>query len=41
MHKYRQAMVIPGRDVLTDTVEVDETFVAGQDWAIRTTITPS
>jgi transposase-like protein len=29
MHKFRRAMVIPGRDVLTGTVEVDETFVGG------------
>ena len=29
MHKFRRAMVVPGRDVLTGTVEVDETFVGG------------
>ncbi len=29
LHKLRRAMVRPGRDRLTDTVEVDETFVGG------------
>lgn len=29
MHKFRRAMVVPGRDVLSGTVEVDETFVGG------------
>ena len=29
MHKFRRAMVVPGRDLLRGTVEVDETFVVG------------
>ncbi|SDN96379.1 Transposase zinc-ribbon domain-containing protein [Cryobacterium flavum] len=29
MHKLRRAMVVPERDLLTGTVEVDETFVGG------------
>lgn len=29
MHKLRRAMVIPGRELLSGTVEVDETFVGG------------
>lgn len=29
MHKFRRAMVVPGREVLTGTVEVDETFIGG------------
>jgi hypothetical protein len=29
MHRFRTAMVRPGRDLLTGTVEVDETFVGG------------
>ena len=31
MHKLRRAMVRPGRDPLQGTVEVDETFVGGED----------
>jgi transposase-like protein len=31
MHKLRRAMVRPGRDPLHGTVEVDETFVGGED----------
>jgi transposase-like protein len=31
MHKLRRAMVRPGRDPLRGTVEVDETFVGGED----------
>lgn len=29
MHKFRRAMVVPGRDLLHGTVELDETFVDG------------
>jgi hypothetical protein len=29
LHKLRRAMVRPGRDLLTDAVEVDETYVGG------------
>ena len=29
MHKFRRAMVVPGRDLLHGTVELDETFVGG------------
>jgi transposase-like protein len=29
LHKLRRAMVVPGRDMLTGPVEVDETFVGG------------
>jgi hypothetical protein len=29
MHKFRRAMVVPGRDLLHGTVEVDETYVGG------------
>lgn len=31
MHKLRRAMVRPGREKLTDIVEVDETCVGGED----------
>jgi hypothetical protein len=31
LHKLRRAMVIPGRDLLTGDVEVDETFVGGDE----------
>ena len=31
MHKLRRAMVRPGRDKLSGIVEVDETFVGGED----------
>lgn len=31
LHKFRRAMVIPGRDQLSGLVEVDETFVGGRD----------
>jgi transposase-like protein len=30
LHKLRRAMVIPGRDLLTGDVEVDETFIGGR-----------
>lgn len=33
MHKLRHAMVVPGRELLTGDVEVDETFVGGPDGA--------
>jgi transposase-like protein len=29
MHKFRRAMVVPGRDVLSGTVEVDQSYVGG------------
>jgi len=35
MHKFRRAMVVPGRDLLHGTVELDETFVGGINRAIR------
>jgi len=31
VHKLRRAMVRPGRDLLRDKVEVDETYVGGQE----------
>jgi transposase-like protein len=31
LHRYRSAMVRPGRDRLIDTVEVDETFLGGPE----------
>ena len=30
LHRYRSAMVRPGRDLLTGRVEVDETFLGGE-----------
>jgi len=30
LHKLRRAMVRPGRDRLSDTVEVDETYIGGE-----------
>lgn len=30
LHRYRSAMVRPGREVLTGRVEGDETFIGGQ-----------
>jgi len=35
LHKLRRAMVRPGRDRLTDRVEVDETFVGGLEEGVR------
>ena len=35
LHKLRRAMVIPGRDLLTGDVEVDETFVGGDEPGLR------
>ena len=35
MHKFRRAMVLPGRDLLHGTVELDETFVGGINRATR------
>jgi len=35
MHKFRRAMVVPGRDLLHGTVELDETFVGGINRATR------
>ena len=31
LHKFRRAMVRPGRDLLSGVVEVDETFLGGRD----------
>lgn len=31
LHKLRRAMVIPGRDLLHGEVEVDETYVGGEE----------
>jgi transposase-like protein/Zn ribbon nucleic-acid-binding protein len=35
LHKLRRAMVRPGRDRLSGRVEVDETFVGGQEQGVR------
>ena len=35
LHKLRRAMVRPGRDRLAGTVEVDETYVGGQEPGVR------
>jgi len=35
LHKLRRAMVIPGRDLLSGDVEVDETFVGGDEPGLR------
>ena len=37
LHKLRRAMVRPGRDLLTDRVEVDENYIAGSDCAVAST----
>jgi hypothetical protein len=43
MHKLRRAMVRPGRDLLTDVVEVDESYVGGEESGVdgRQTVTKS
>jgi transposase-like protein len=35
LHKLRRAMVRPGRDQLSDTVEVDETYVGGPEEGVH------
>jgi len=35
LHKLRRAMVRPGRDQLAGTVEVDETYVGGEERGVR------
>ena len=35
LHKLRRAMVVPGRDLLTEDVEVDETYVGGVGKKVR------
>ncbi len=35
LHKLRRAMVVPGRDLLTGDVEVDETYVGGEEPGLR------
>ncbi len=35
LHKLRRAMVIPGRDLLNGEVEVDETYVGGEEPGLR------
>lgn len=35
LHKFRRLMVVPGRDLLNGTVEVDETFVGGKSTGKR------
>jgi len=35
LHKLRRAMVIPGRDLLHGEVEVDETYVGGEETRLR------
>ena len=35
LHKLRRAMVVPGRDLLSGEVEVDETYVGGEEPGLR------
>jgi len=35
LHRYRTAMIRPGREVLTGRVEVDETFLGGAQPGVR------
>ncbi len=35
LHRYRAAMIRPGREVLTGRVEVDETFLGGEQAGVR------
>jgi len=35
LHRYRTAMIRPGREVLTGRVEVDETFIGGEQPGVR------
>jgi len=35
LHRLRSALVRPGRDLLTGTVEVDETFIGGEEAGLR------
>jgi transposase-like protein len=35
LHKLRRAMVVPGRDLLRGEVEIDETFVGGEEPGLR------
>lgn len=35
LHKLRRAMVVPGRDLLSGDVEVDETYVGGEEPGLR------
>jgi len=35
LHRYRTAMIRPGREVLTGRVEVDETFLGGEQPGVR------
>jgi ISXO2-like transposase domain len=35
LHKLRRAMVRPGRDLLSGTIEVDETYVGGPEQGTR------
>jgi len=35
LHKIRRAMIRPGRDRLSGVVEIDETFVGGEEIAVR------
>jgi hypothetical protein len=35
LHRLRSVLVRPGRDRLTGTVEVDETFIGGQEPGLR------
>jgi hypothetical protein len=35
LHPFRSVLVRPGRDGLTGTVEVDETFIGGEEPGIR------
>src|SRR6202521_5962161 len=39
MHKFRRAMVRPGRDLLTGRVEVDECYVGGLEEGLRGRLT--
>ena len=35
LHRLRSVLVRPGRDRLTGTVEVDETFIGGEEAGLR------
>jgi transposase-like protein len=35
LHKFRRAMVVPGREKLSGVVEVDETYVGGEEQGVK------
>jgi hypothetical protein len=41
LHKLRRAMVIPGRELLTDAVEVDESYVGARRAGPRAVASPA